>query len=305
MQRIIAGATGLIGTQLVKFWLDQGVNVTVIGRDKQKIIAHFGNNINAYEWSELSTDLIKEAQLIVNLAGANIGEKRWSAARKNELLASRVNATKILANLCAPLGAQSPVLFNASAVGIYPFGEDQYTEDTVISESGSFLNQIAQQWENATQQAKSNQVRVINLRFGVVLAKQGGALPKMALPFYFFLGGKIGSGQQWISWVTIPDICRAIDFIYQQNTFFGAVNIVAPQSVRQKEFAQILGNTLHRPSLFPLPELIVKFVFGEMGNELLLSGQSAIPKRLSDAGFQFLYPTLAEAFQMIYEKKSQ
>ncbi len=302
MRRIIAGATGLIGSELVKLWLEQGIEIVVIGRDKQKIIRHFGNNVSAYEWSELSVDKINDAELIVNLAGANIGDKLWTDARKNEILSSRIEATKTLSNLCAQLGEKSPVLFNASAVGIYPFGEEEYTEENGLSAPSSFLNQVGQQWENATQIAKDNHVRVINLRFGVVLAKQGGALPKMALPFYFCVGGKIGSGNQWLSWTTIPEINNAIEFIFKHSNINGAVNIVAPQAVRQKEFAEALAKTLHRPSLFPFPEIIVKLIFGEMGRELLLSGQHVIPKKLTDAGYIFLYPTLSEALQMIFRK---
>lgn len=302
MQRIITGATGLIGSELVKYWLNQNIEITVIGRDKQKIIKQFGASVKACEWQELSINTISNAELIVNLAGANIGDKLWSAKRKNELLTSRIEATQRIANLCAQLGEKSPVLFNASAVGIYPFGEQEYTEDYALSAPSSFLNEIAQQWEEATQNAKNNNVRVINMRFGVVLAKQGGALPKMAMPFYFFLGGKVGSGNQWFSWVTIPDICHAIDFIYQHSELNGPINIVAPQTVRQNDFAEILGKTLHRPSKFPLPENIVKLIFGEMGRELLLSGQKVKSKKLVDAGYTFLYPTLTEALQKIYDK---
>lgn len=301
MRRIIAGATGLIGSELVKLWLSQNIDIAVIGRNKQKIINHFGNKVSAYEWHELSKDILKDAELVINLAGANIGDKRWSEMRKKEILSSRIDATKTLSNLCEQLGEKSPVLFNASAVGIYPFGEKEYTEETVLSAPTSFLNQIAQQWENATQVAKDNHVRVINLRFGVVMAKQGGALPKMALPFYFYIGGKIGSGNQWISWTTIPEINNAIEFILKNKNINGAVNIVAPQAVRQKDFAAILAKTLHRPSIFPLPEVIVNLVFGEMGKELLLSGQHVVPQKLTDEGYTFLYPTLSVALQKIYE----
>ncbi len=302
MRRIIAGATGLIGSELVKLWLNQNINVAVIGRNKQKIINHFGNKVSAYEWSELSLDVLRDAELVINLAGANIGDKRWLEMRKKEILSSRIEATKALSTLCAQLGEKSPVLFNASAVGIYAFGEKECTEETILSAPSSFLNQIAQRWENATQIAKDNHVRVINLRFGVVLAKQGGALPKMALPFYFYIGGKIGSGNQWISWTTISEINNAIEFILKNKNINGAVNIVAPQAVRQKDFAETLAKKLHRPSIFPLPELIVKLVFGEMGKELLLSGQHVVPQKLTDAGYTFLYPTLPVALQKIYEK---
>ncbi len=303
MQRIIAGATGLIGSELVKYWLNKNYQITVIGRSKQKIINQFGASVIACEWQELSTETIKNAELIVNLAGANIGDKLWSAQRKSEIISSRVEATKTIANLCAHLGQQSPVLFNASAVGIYPFGEETYTEDATLTTPSSFLSDIAQQWEQATLNAKNNNVRVINMRFGVVLAKQGGALPKMALPFYFFVGGRIGNGQQWLSWVTLPDICHAIDFIFQNASLNGPINFVAPQTVRQNEFAEILGKTLHRPSKFPLPEKVVNLIFGQMGKELLLSGQRVEPKKLIDQGYTFLYPTLTEALQMIYGKK--
>lgn len=302
MRRIIGGATGLIGQEIVKAWLSEGHEVIVVGRSKQHINKLFSEKVTAITWTELTTNILNSAELILNLAGANIGDKRWTDNHKKEVLSSRIETTKTIAQLCGELGANAPVFFHASAVGVYPFSEEIYTEDFIVNKPSSFLSQVGQEWEKATVEAEEKSVRVIHLRFGVVLAKQGGALPKMALPFYFFLGGKIGSGEQWISWVTIPDIKNSIDFILKNKNINGAVNIVAPEPVRQKEFAATLGKVLRRPALFPLPSFVVKSIFGEMGEELLLSGQRVMPKKLQEAGFKFSYPTLIDALRMIYSK---
>lgn len=302
MLRIIGGATGLIGQEIVNAWLNEGHTIIAVGRSKQKIQEIFSNKVQAITWTDLTSENIKGAELILNLAGANIGEKYWTENRKKELLSSRIDSTKQFAKLCAELGANAPVLFHASAVGIYPFGDEIYTEKFNLKEPKSFLSQIAYEWENATSTAEENNVKVIHLRFGVVLAKQGGALPKMALPFYFYLGGKIGSGQQWISWITIADIKRSIDFLLLHPEIHGAVNIVAPENIQQKDFAVTLGKILHKPSVMPFPAFMVKIIFGEMGEELLLSGQRAASQKLHDAGFEFSYPTLLKALEMVYNR---
>lgn len=303
MKRVIAGATGFIGQQLVKKWLTAGHEVIAIGRSYAKIRHCFGTQVQPIEWHELNQHIIENAQVIVNLAGANIGAGRWTANRRQQILDSRVNTTRQLAELCARLGAQSPPLFNASAVGVYGLqtsvvdGLPPAIDETVaidFQKAPDFLAKVGRAWESAAMPAKNAGVRVVWMRFGVVLAKHGGVLPRLTLPVRYFLGGPIGSGQQPFSWISLEDLLAAIDFLLDKSEIDGAVNLVAPSCVTQKQFVQVLAKILHRPSFFPLPAAILKLFFGQMAEELLLKGQHVYPKRLLELGFQFQYPTISQ-----------
>lgn len=306
MHRIIAGGTGLIGSKLVNHWLMQGHTVTVIGRSTEKIRKMFQNRVNAIELRSLKPEIFHQAEVVVNLAGAGIAEKRWSNARKQEIIQSRINVTQKIVELLTALGQKSPPLFNASAVGIYGLQQQvvdglplKLDENTPIdwNTAPDFLSYVGREWEKATHPAKENGIRVVNLRFGVVLAKQGGALPKIVQPFYFFLGGKIGTGQQPFSWVTINDVIRAIDFLLEKSQIAGPVNIVSPGCITQHELAKTIGKILHKPSCMPTSAFILKLVLGEMARELLLEGQHVYPKTLLDSGFTFSFPNIESALQ--------
>lgn len=311
MHTIIAGGTGLIGTALCESLLKQSHRVAVIGRSKEKIHRQFGNRVNALLWDELTEEQLQHAGCIINLTGAGVAEKRWSEERKKVILTSRIQATEKLVSLLINLGESAPALFNASAIGIYglqpqeAFGlPPKLDEETELDfhHAPDFLAQVGRMWELATHKAVKHNVRVVNMRFGVVLSKKGGALPQMAMPFHFGMGGTVGSGQQPISWVTLHDVIRAIQFLQDNPALSGPVNIVSPGCVVQRIFAKTLGNVLRRPSLMPLPAFVVKAMFGEMGRELLLEGQHVYPKRLLNAGFQFDYPDIFSALSSIYEK---
>ncbi|MDR3477168.1 MAG: TIGR01777 family oxidoreductase [Gammaproteobacteria bacterium] len=311
MHKVIAGATGLIGKQLVNHWLKQSNRVSVIGRQKEKIVNTFGNRVNALEWQELTPGIFEDVDLVVNLAGASIGEKLWSSARKEVILKSRLDATQHLVSLLVPLGAAAPALFNASAIGVYGLQAEAteglptpFDEKTPIDWNAApdFLSEVAREWEKATLPAVTSGIRVVNLRFGVVLAKDEGALPQIARPFYFGMGGPIGSGCQPMSWVALTDVIGAIDFLSEKPEISGPVNVVAPQAVTQKAFAKALGRALHRPSFFPMPGFLFKLILGQMADELLLRGQNVYPRRLLDVGFHFSYPDLASALASVYQK---
>lgn len=312
-KRIIAGATGFIGQHIVREWLANNYKVYVIGRSVDKIKAVFDNTVSAWQWDDLSAEnaaVFREAELVLNLAGASIGDARWTEKRKKEILSSRITTTHKLADFCAKLGKQSPPLFNASAIGVYglqasqpqelPLALDENTEIDFYH-STDFLAKVARSWELAAQVAQTAGVRVVWLRFGVVLAKEGGVLPRLRLPFQFFMGGKIGSGQQPFSWITLTDLMAAIEFLVQQNAVSGVFNLVAPGCVSQQQFAVALGKVLKRPSIIKTPAFALRLVFGEMANELLLTGQHVVPKRLLELGFKFQYPTIAEALEHIYQ----
>lgn len=309
MRIIIAGGTGFIGRFMVHRYLENGHHISVIGRSISKTQSIFDNRVHALNWDSVDTEDIKNADLIINLNGAGIADKRWTPQRKQEMLLSRINPTRTLANLCADLGNGSPPLFNASAIGIYgiqkPLSErlpPAFTEATPLDqETPDFASKIVKQWEAAAEPAQAKGVRVVFMRFGVVLGKNGGALAKMAPPFQFFLGGKIGSGRQPFSWVCIVDLCRAVDFLIKHSEIKGPVNIVAPQCVTQAQLAAAIGKVLNKPSFMVTPDFIMTLAFGDMAKELLLNGQHVAPKVLLDNGFTFEYPNLESALRYALE----
>lgn len=311
MDIIIAGGTGFIGRELVDHFVSSSYQVSVISRDAEKIFQIFGNKVKNLTWKQLQqqgSQSLKGANILINLAGANIGSKLWSVQRKQEILSSRIDTTSQLAKWCSQLGKSAPSLLNASAIGVYGlqeacvFGLPPALDEKIPIDYNSapdFLAKVARAWEKATWVAKDAGVRVVNMRFGVVLGKQGGALKQLVLPFKYFVGGKIGSGQQPFSWIALDDLIKAIDFIINHNEITGPINLVAPQSVTQNEFAKLVGKILHRPTKMVLPAWLLKLITGQMAEELLLRGQHVIPKRLLEEGFVFSYDSLEKALVSI------
>ncbi len=308
MKILIGGGTGLIGRSLVNHFLQQGHQLTIVGRSVDKIDRTFGHTVSAANWQALKKKSIylDSFDAIINLAGASIGEKRWSTERKKSIIDSRIQTTTLLSELCAELGENSPPLLNASAVGIYglqkavatglPTAMDESTVPTCDTPP-DFLTKVACQWEQATTAAKEKGVRVVNCRFGVVLANEGGALPKLVLPFYFFIGGRIGNGQQPFAWVSIADVISALDYLLEHPEISGPVNIVAPDCVTQQQLATAIGETIKRPSVMLTPAFMLKLAFGQMAEELLLHGQNVAPTTLQEHGFQFEYPDIHSALE--------
>lgn len=316
--RIVAGGTGFIGQHLIKQWLSAGLQVSVIGRDLKKITRVYGDKVQAISWDELPSiaqELFKGAELVLNLTGANIGNGRWTDARKQEILASRIDYTSQLCELLALLGDKAPPLYNASAIGVYglaaPTTGDELSpavdETTEIDFESypDFLANVARRWENATHACKAHGVYVLHLRFAVVLGQNGGVLSKLLPSFQLGFGGKIGKGTQAFSWVHIDDLGRIIEYLLQHSEVHGAVNIVAPECVSQQTFAKTLAKVLHRPAFVTTPAWLLRWLFGDMAEELLLSGQHVKPKRLTDMGYTFLYPTLEQALIQCTRKKTK
>jgi uncharacterized protein (TIGR01777 family) len=312
MKIIIAGGTGFIGQAMVQYFANKKYQCAIIGRSEKKIKKIFGDKVKAITWEQIlahGSDEIKTADAIINLTGANIGEKRWTEKRKIEIIESRIIPTRILAELCAKLGKNSPPLLNASAVGVYGLqpsvssGLPPALDETKLLDFETppdFLAKIGQEWELATMPAKEAGVRVVNMRFGVVLGKSGGVLTKLKIPFLFFIGGPVGNGQQPFSWVALTDLLRAVEFLLAHPEIVGPVNIVAPQCVTQKELAKALGKALHRPSFMTTPGFILKLVYGQMADELLLRGQHVIPSVLPKYGFKFQYPNIQSALNATF-----
>ena len=302
---LIAGGTGFIGQALVKDRLNRGDKVTVLGRNRETIKTKFAGKVNELTWYDLGPQHLEKFDVVINLAGANISERKWTPRRKQEIIASRVNSTHKIATYCAQLGELSPRLLNASAIGIYGVeGTTEQDEKSTIAHNpySDFSNQVGYLWEEACTPATQANVNVVNMRFGVVLAPQGGMLKKLLPVYTLGLGGRVGSGQQIISWVSLADVISAIDFLIQHPDISGPVNIVAPEAINQQNFARSFAKSLHRPCFMPLPSMIVKLLYGKMGEELLLKGKKIKPTKLLQLNYQFCHATLTDFLNQPKEK---
>jgi uncharacterized protein (TIGR01777 family) len=232
------------------------------------------------------------------LAGASIAGHRWTAAWKRELRDSRVAATHHLIAALRQFHRPPQIFIAASAIGLYGNrGDEELTESSPVGTD--FLAQVAADWETESSRAAEFGARVVTLRFGVILAKDGGALPRMALPFRLGVGGRIGAGRQWISWITLEDIVSIIRFALETNLLSGPANAVAPDPVRNAEFAATLGRVLHRPAILPTPAFALRLALGEMADSLLLSSQRVYPKKLEKLGHRFLHSDLQPALASV------
>ena len=237
---------------------------------------------------------VQEPYAVINLAGEPIQKGRWTPARKKAILESRVALTNAIVNAIAGSERKPEVLINASAVGYYGTSETRvFTEESPAGDD--FLADVCAAWEQAAGNA-SGHTRVVIVRIGVVLGKDGGALPKMMLPYRFFVGGVIGSGKQWVPWIHIDDVTGLISFAITNGSLSGAVNATAPAALRIKDLSKMLAKALRRPNIFPIPRLVLRWTLGEVAT-LLLSGQRVTPKAAVDAGYRFRFPILQEALK--------
>ena len=234
----------------------------------------------------------------IHLAGENLAEGRWTAEKKQEIRKSRIRGTHSMVELLAHLESRPEVLICASAVGYYGNRGDEILNESSASGEG-FLAEVCREWEAAAATATKLGVRVISLRFGVILAANGGALGKMLPVFRLGAGGNLGNGKQWMSWISLPDVLRAIEFCMNDGQIEGPVNAVSPQPVTNAEFTQTLAHLLHRPAILPVPAIALRAAFGEMADAALLSSTRVIPARLQAAGFVFDHSTLEQALQSV------
>ncbi|HKO57713.1 MAG TPA: TIGR01777 family oxidoreductase [Thermoanaerobaculia bacterium] len=283
MKIAIAGGSGFIGEPLVRRLVTGGHDVAVLSRNPSKVHAGRGVGWDARTQGGWSDEVAK-ADVVINLAGENIGDGRWTADRKRRLVNSRLNATNALVEALKQNGRQ-PVFISASAIGYYGPRGDEILDESARRGSG-FLAELVEKWEAAARHADLF-TRLVIPRFGVVLARGGGALGKMLLPFRLGLGGPVGSGQQWMSWVDRDDVLRAIGWLMEKEDARGVYDITAPDPVRNRDFVRALGRALHRPAVMPAPAFALRLAFGEMAEEILLTGQRVVPKRLMGEGFAF------------------
>ena len=299
MNILIAGASGFIGRSLVDA-LQPTHHLTVLGRDLSTLQRYFSEPIQFATWDTLSTLDANSYDAVINLSGHNIAASRWNSAIKKELISSRINAISALTDWLIAQKAK-PHFMSANAVGIYGLQANgdinAFDEDSRINveHPSDFLSEIGIRWQEALQPAIDDGIRVTTLRFGVVLKKGEGMLKKLGLSFYVGLGAIVGDGQQVISWVHIDDVVGAIRFLLEKPALTGPFNITSPNPVCQSAFVRTLSKILHRPLFLKMPAFIVRVLFGEMGECLLLKGQRVLPKRLTDAGYRFIHPTLIDA----------
>src|SRR6266403_1361061 len=278
MKILVTGSSGLVGSALGRDLARAGHTVCRLVRP-QSASGEGANEGFAVAWNPATGELGGAgvgADAVVNLAGASIADGRWTTQRKELLGTSRIDTTRSLVNALAKMNARPSVLVSASAIGFYGNrGDETLTEG---SKPGTdFLAGLAQEWEAETLKAEALGIRVVLARFGVILAREGGALAKMLLPFKLGAGGKLGSGKQWMSWVTLEDVVGALRLTVENSSARGAINFVAPQPLQNLEFTKILAKAIHRPALFPAPALALRLALGEMADALLLSSQRVLP----------------------------
>jgi uncharacterized protein (TIGR01777 family) len=291
MKIVVAGGTGFLGTPLVERLKERGDDVIVLTRSGRGLEWHPPAH---GPWSAE----VANADVVINLAGENVGEGRWSQSRKQRLVSSRLDATHALVEAMRANPSKPRTFISASAVGYYGLLGDQIADETSPRGRG-FLAELTEKWEAAAREAEPFS-RLVILRFGVVLDNSGGALKKMLLPFRLGAGGPIGSGKQWMSWIDREDTLRAIEWAIDNPTARGVYNVTASTPARNRDFAKALGRAIHRPAFLPTPAIPLRILFGDMADEVLLGGQRVVPARITGEGFTFRYPTLEQVFAHIF-----
>lgn len=287
MRYLISGGTGFLGSSLYKRLIKYKKNeIYVLTRDTL-ISSSNVTYINSIDYSE-------KFDVIINFAGEPLDSARWTQTQKNKILESRINSTKRIVEFINTTEDKPKLFLNSSAVGFYGHCQNKEFTEESSPEKSSFSHYLCNSIEEEAKKT-SNETRLVHLRNGIVLSKQGGALAKMLAPFEMGLGGKIGDGNQWMSWIHIEDYINALEFIIEHEQISGAVNLTSPNPSRNKDFAKALSNALFKPCIFTIPSFMAKFLYGEMADELLLNGQKVLPKKLIDAGFNFKFKNLKDA----------
>ncbi len=296
---LVTGSTGLIGPALVQA-------LEAAGHQVVRAVRRAVNDPKTEtEWDpaagKIDRDRLEGLDAVIHLAGANIAGKRWTSAYKQQLLDSRTQGTTLLSETLAQLDRKPAVFACASAIGFYGNrGNEQLTESSPPGDG--FLPEVCLQWEHACQAARDAGIRVANLRIGVVLSPDGGALSSMLTPFKLGMGGRIGNGHQHFSWISLSDVVQAIPFILANDALDGPINLVAPHAVTNRDFTKALGKVLRRPTISPMPAFAARLLFGEMADSLLLASTHVLPQKLTEAGFDFQHSNLEPALRGLLKK---
>jgi uncharacterized protein (TIGR01777 family) len=300
MRFLISGGTGFIGSALCDYLLKSNHSIVIKTRHPEKVD---GSMRGINRLSDLAPEEIFD--VVINLAGEPIADKRWSANQKKKILDSRLDTTEEIINFLKHTKHKPALFISGSAIGFYGVDSSTGSENDAIAEDvtlgggnlgdDSFSSRLCKHWEASALQAESLGIRTCLLRTGIVLGSGGGALAKMTLPFKLGLGGKIGSGKQWMPWIHLDDLIGIIDYCIDQETITGPINGTAPNPVTNAEFTISLGRAVKRPTILPMPACVVKLLMGEMGEELLLAGKKVLPMKAQQAGYQFKYEHLESA----------
>ncbi|MBN9377849.1 MAG: TIGR01777 family protein [Chlamydiales bacterium 38-26] len=290
MKVVIAGATGLVGSELTNQLIQEGHQV-------KKLVRREARTPNEIAWNpeqqRLSVADLEGTDVVINLAGENISEGRWTAAKKKSIIESRLLSTSTLTNAVLTMQHPPSTFINASAVGFYGNRSDELLTEKSANGEG-FLAHVCKEWEKAAEPLTHKKVRLVYSRFGVILSPHGGALKKMLTPFKLGLGGVIGSGKQFMSWIALEDVVGSLIHLMLDKSIHGPVNIVSSQPVTNAEFTKTLGTVLSRPTIFSVPTSVARFVFGEMADELLLSSLRVSNQKLLESGYSFKQPNLEQ-----------
>lgn len=301
MNIVVAGGTGFIGRALCVALSQRGHSVTVLTRNVVQDFRQPGVGVNVVPWSGRDTgpweQVLEGADAVINLAGASIADARWTELRKQLIADSRVLTTRILVTALSRRSAEHVTFISASGIGYYGVSDDHRLDEGTVRGQG-FLADLCLAWEAEALRAAEFGVRVVILRTGMVLEQDGGALPKMLLPFRLFAGGPIMPGSQWVSWIHRRDHIGLIEWALANIDISGPLNAVAPEPVTMKTFCEVLGRVVHRPSWLPVPEFALNILLGELGT-LMTTGQRVIPAKAMAGGYTFHYPILEPALQSI------
>ena len=301
MNILMTGATGLVGTALVKALMSERHTIYRLVRTGKEKLREAAERVVDVPWNPADAEIggvIDGVDAAINLAGASIMGGRWTDKRKAMLRSSRVETTRGLVSAMAKMNPRPRVLVSASAVGYYGNrGDEILTEESEVGRG--FLAELASEWETEAIRAEALGVRVVRARFGIILAKPGGALPQMMAPLKLGLGGKLGSGRQWMSWVALDDVVAIIKRALVDDGLSGAVNVVAPEPVRNDEFTMLLAKAMHRPAIFAAPAFVLRLAMGEMADEALLASERATPQKLEQVKYQFIHSNAGEALQAL------
>ncbi len=295
MQVLIFGGSGFVGQHVARHLLQRGFDVHIASRTEKPV--RFGTLVR-YQTDDLLALLAEmgENYAVINLAGESLNAGRWTHARKQRLLHSRLQLTEALASAIAQADTKPQALVNASAVGYYGYSESRRFSEADQAGTG-FLADVTKAWEASAARASAD-TRVVLARLGVVLGADGGALTRMILPYRMFAGGRVGSGRQWLSWIHVSDVANLMEQCLLNPAWQGAVNFTAPAPVTMEEFGKTAGHVLHRPHWLPVPAFALELLLGEMA-EIVLQGQYVLPQKALDLGFSFQFPTLESALKDI------
>jgi len=301
---LVSGGTGFIGRPLCASLLQEGHRVILLTRRKKEASRLLEPAMGTVEWNGREAGVweqqLEGVDAVINLAGAPIADARWTDHRKQLITESRIMSTRLLVQACSRLAVKPQVFINASGIGYYGLQGDHLLDESSGPGTG-FLADLCVQWEAAAREAASYGMRVVCLRNGMVLDRDGGALPRMALPFRFYMGGPVMPGTQWVSWIHRDDVIGLIEWVLTNATVSGPMNAVAPNPVRMTEFCRTLGAALHRPSWFPIPEFVLKIALGELGS-MMTTGQRIAPSVATQGGYRFRYPLLEGALRAMFTR---